>query len=110
MAGLSMGGAHTIQNGLSHPELFSHIGVFSISGGGEQYEKANDAALKKAAAALKLVYYAYGREDFVAKNSDQLKSTLKKYNIKLTVHETGGGHTWINWREYLSDFLPRLFK
>ena len=45
-----MGGAHTIQNGLTHPELFHYIGVFSISGGGEQYEKANDAALRKAAA------------------------------------------------------------
>jgi len=37
--------------------LFNYIGIFSISGGGEQYEKANDASLKKAAAALKLVYY-----------------------------------------------------
>ena len=109
MAGLSMGGAHTIQNGLTHPELFNHIGIFSISGGGEDYEKANDAALKQGAKDFKLVYYAYGREDFVAKNSDQLKNTLKKYGIKLTLHETGGGHTWINWREYLNDFLPRLF-
>ena len=109
MAGLSMGGAHTIQNGLPHPEIFNYIGVFSISGGGEQYEKTHDAALRKAASAHKLVYYAYGREDFVAKNSDQLKNTLKKYGIPLTLHETGGGHTWINWREYLNDFLPRLF-
>jgi enterochelin esterase-like enzyme len=110
MAGLSMGGAHTIQNGLPHPELFHYIGVFSISGSGEQYEKTNDAALKQAARTLKLLYYAYGREDFVARNSDQLKNTLKKYGIKLTLHETGGGHTWINWREYLNDFVPRLFK
>ncbi len=110
MAGLSMGGGHTIQNGLTHPELFNYIGVFSISGGGEQYEKANDAALKKSASDMKLVYYAYGREDFVAKNSDQLKGTLNKYGIKFTLHETGGGHTWINWREYLNDFAPRLFK
>jgi enterochelin esterase-like enzyme len=39
MAGLSMGGGHTIQNGLTHPELFHYIGIFSITGGGEQYEK-----------------------------------------------------------------------
>lgn len=110
MAGLSMGGAHTIQNGLPHPELFHYIGVFSITGGGEQYEKANDAALKRAAKSLKLTYYAYGREDPVVRNSSQLKNTLEKYNIKLTLHETGGGHTWINWREYLNDFAPRLFQ
>lgn len=110
MAGLSMGGGHTIQNGLPHPELFHYLGIFSITGGGEQYEKTNDAALKKAAVALKLFYYAYGREDFVARNSDQLKATARKYGIKVTLHETGGGHTWINWREYLNDFAPRLFK
>jgi enterochelin esterase family protein len=110
MAGLSMGGGHTIQNGLTHPELFHYIGIFSISGGGEQYEKANDAALKQAAKVMKLVYYAFGREDFVAKNADQLKATLDKYGIKFTLNETGGGHTWINWRQYLNDFVPRLFK
>jgi enterochelin esterase-like enzyme len=110
MAGLSMGGAHTIANGLTHPELFHYVGVFSISGGGEQYEKANDAALKKAPSAFKLVYYAYGSEDFVARNSAQLKGTLNKYGIKVTLHETGGGHTWINWREYLNDFSQKLFK
>jgi enterochelin esterase-like enzyme len=110
MAGLSMGGAHTIANGLTHPELFHYVGVFSISGGGEQYEKTNDAALKQAASAFKLVYYALGREDFVARNSAQLKGTLDKYGIKFTLHETGGGHTWINWREYLNDFSQKLFK
>ena len=110
MAGLSMGGGHTIQNGLPHPELFHYIGSSRLPGGGEQYEKTNDAALKQAAKALKLVYYAYGREDFVARNTAQLKGTLNKYGIKFTLHETGGGHTWINWREYLNDFAPRLFK
>ena len=110
MAGLSMGGAHTVQNGLPHPELFHYIGIFSIMGGGEQYEKANDAALRQAATDMKLVYYAYGRQDPIVRNSAQLKSTLKKYDIKLTLHETDGGHTWINWREYLNDFAPRLFR
>ena len=110
MAGLSMGGAHTIQNGLTHPELFHYIGVFSIMGGGEAYEKANDAALKQGAKVLKLVYYAYGRQDFVAARAGELKGTLNKYAIKFTLHETEGGHTWINWREYLNDFSQRLFK
>lgn len=110
MAGLSMGGAHTINTGLPHPEIFHYIGVFSIMGGGVQYEQAHDAALKKDATAMKLVYYAYGSQDPVVRNADQLKGTLSKYNIRLTLHETGGGHTWINWREYLNDFSPRLFR
>jgi enterochelin esterase family protein len=24
--------------------------------------------------------------------------------------ESPGGHTWINWRNYLSDFAPQLFR
>jgi hypothetical protein len=24
--------------------------------------------------------------------------------------ETGGGHTWMVWRRYLTDFAPRLFR
>jgi enterochelin esterase-like enzyme len=110
MAGLSMGGAHTIQNGLPHPEVFHYIGIFSITGGGEAWEKAHDAALKQAARSMKLVYYAYGSQDPVVRTPEQLKDTLNKYAIKLTLHETGGGHTWINWREYLNDFAPRLFR
>ncbi len=110
MAGLSMGGAHTIAFGLPHPDVFRYVGVFSMVGGGEQYEKANDGALKQAAKDMKLVYYAYGSEDPVVRNPGQLKGTLEKYNIKLTLHQTGGGHTWINWREYLNDFAPRLFR
>ncbi len=62
MAGLSMGGSHTIRNGLTHPELFHYVGIFSMglglgNNGAAQvadYEKANDAALKRDAKDLKL--------------------------------------------------------
>ena len=57
-----------------------------------------------------MVYCAYGREDFAVRNADQLKGTLNKYGIPLLLHETDGGHTWINWREYFNDFASRLFK
>jgi enterochelin esterase-like enzyme len=73
-------------------------------------DQSRNEGWASAAADLKLAYYAYGREDFVARNTDQLKGTLKKYGIMLTLHETSGGHTWINWREYLNDFALRLFK
>jgi enterochelin esterase family protein len=35
---------------------------------------------------------------------------LDKYGIKHEYHESAGGHTWINWRRYLNDFAPKLFK
>jgi len=117
MAGLSMGGAHTIRNGLPHPELFHYIGIFSMGlGMGNnqaqvtQYETANDAALKQSAKELKLVYYAMGKDDFLYGTVAPTRAMLDKYGIKHVYNESGGGHTWINWRRYLNDFAPRLFK
>jgi enterochelin esterase family protein len=117
MAGLSMGGAHTIQNGLTHPELFDYIGVFSMGlgmGGNQaqvtQYEAANDAALKRSASELKLVYYAMGKDDFLYGTVAPTRAMLDKYGIEHVYNESGGGHTWINWRRYLTDFAPRLFR
>ncbi|HEY1124008.1 MAG TPA: alpha/beta hydrolase-fold protein [Sphingobium sp.] len=117
MAGLSMGGAHTIRYGLTHPELFNYIGIFSMGLGMNnnasqvtQYEKANDAALKRDAKDMKLVYYAMGKDDFLHGTVAPTRGILDKYGIKHIYNESEGGHTWINWRRYLADFAPRLFK
>jgi len=117
MAGLSMGGAHTIRNGLTHPELFNYIGIFSMGLGMQpgsndvaNYEQANDAALKRDAKDLKLVYYAMGKDDFLHGTVAPTRGILDKYGIKHIYNESEGGHTWINWRRYLADFAPRLFK
>ena len=114
MAGLSMGGAHTIQNGLTHPELFHYIGIFSMGlQSAEQasaYAARNDAALRQGAKAFKLVYYAMGKDDFLYATVAPTRATLDKYGISHVYNESGGGHTWINWRRYLADFAPRLFK
>jgi enterochelin esterase-like enzyme len=117
MAGLSMGGAHTIATGLTRPDLFNWLGVFSIGlgmGGNmdqvRQYEAANDAALKRAAGDLKLLYYAMGTDDFLYGTVAPTREMLGKYGIQHHYNESGGGHTWINWRRYFADFAPRLFR
>lgn len=117
MAGLSMGGAHTLRNGLTHPETFHYIGVFSMGLGLQgnlrqvtEYEAANDAALKRGAKAFELVYYAIGKDDFLYATAAPTRGVFDKYHIKYVYHESNGGHTWINWRRYLDDFAPRLFK
>ncbi len=116
MAGLSMGGAHTIRFGLTHPELFDNIGIFSMGlgmAGPEdiaKYEQANDAALRRAAQDLDLLYYAMGTDDFLYGTVAPTRAMLDKYGIRHVYNESDGGHTWINWRRYLADFLPRLFQ
>ena len=116
MAGLSMGGSHTLRFGLTHPELFDHVGIFSMGLGLQgnnqvsAYEQANDAALKQAAQDLDLVYYAMGKDDFLYNTVAPTRAMLDKYGIEHVYNETAGGHTWINWRRYLADFAPRLFR
>jgi enterochelin esterase family protein len=116
MAGLSMGGSHTLRFGLTHPELFDHIGIFSMGLGLQgnndvaAYEAANAAALKRAAQDLDLVYYAMGKDDFLSGTVAPTRAMLTRHGIEHHYNESGGGHTWINWRRYLADFAPRLFR
>jgi enterochelin esterase family protein len=114
MAGLSMGGAHTLRYGLTHPELFGYVGVFSMglmdTTLTSWYEKKNAAALARAAKEMKLVYYAVGKDDFLYRSIAPTRAMLAKYGIKDVYNESGGGHEWRNWRRYLADMAPRLFK
>ena len=114
MAGLSMGGAHTLRYGLTHPELFGYVGVFSMGFMDTTlvawYEKNNAEALKRGAREFKLVYYAVGKDDFLYRSIAPTRAMLAKYGIKDVYVESGGGHTWTNWRRYLADLAPRLFR
>jgi enterochelin esterase-like enzyme len=114
MAGLSMGGAHTLQFGLTHPELFHYIGIFSMGlmnpDRVSAYETANAQALSQSGKSMTLVYYAIGNMDFLYASAAPTKAMMDRYGIKYVVHESDGGHTWINWRRYFADFAPRLFQ
>jgi enterochelin esterase family protein len=114
MAGLSMGGAHTLNNGLTHPELFAYVGVFSMGLMNPQlvaeYDAKNGAALDKAGKSMKLVYYAMGKADFLYASVAPTRGLFEKHGIQHTYNESEGGHTWINWRRYFNDFAPRLFR
>jgi enterochelin esterase-like enzyme len=121
MAGLSMGGAHTLNFGLPHSDLFRFVGIFSMGLGLSMpgmsnanaiadYKAANDVGLKQAAKQMKLVYLAVGRDDFLYSTSAPTRQLFQQYGIKFTYNESDGGHTWMNWRDYLADFAPRLFR
>ncbi|MGB3795478.1 MAG: alpha/beta fold hydrolase [Alteraurantiacibacter sp.] len=115
MAGLSMGGAHTIRLGLTRPGIFSEIGIFSMGLGmqpGEtaEYVSQHSAALNRAASDQGLVYYAMGKDDFLNDTVAPTRAMLNDQNIDHVFNETDGGHTWINWKRYLREFLPRLFR
>ena len=58
---------------------------------------------------IKLFSISVGDKDFALDGSKGLAALLEKHGIKHELHVSGGGHTWINWRHYLSEFAPRLF-
>lgn len=120
IAGLSMGGMHTQTITNDNPGLFNYIGVFSmgIMSFGNQTPEATAKldqerdvkidALKNSG--YKLYWIGVGKDDFVYQGVIKLRSTLDKHNFKYTYRESTGGHTWANWRIYLSEFAPQLFR
>lgn len=117
MAGLSMGGAHTLRFGLTRPDRFAYVGVFSMglmdTTQVKRYDAQHAAALRRGAAgpqAFRLVYYAMGKEDFLYGSVAPTRAVLDKYGVRHVYRESEGGHTWMNWRDYLADFAPRLFR
>ena len=68
------------------------------------------SALAQSGKSMTLVYYAIGNKDFLYASAAPTRAMMDKYGIKYVFHESGGGHTWINWRRYFADFAPRLFQ
>ncbi|HXB72517.1 MAG TPA: alpha/beta hydrolase-fold protein [Candidatus Acidoferrales bacterium] len=108
IAGLSMGGGHTLTATNAHPDVFSYVGVFSMGTAADVSDKLE--ALKKAG--VKFYYVGHGKDDPVVKvaQGQNLAAQLQKVGINSHYTESSGGHTWSNWRIYLSEFTPSLFK
>ena len=58
----------------------------------------------------KLYWIGIGKADFLYKNVTEYRAKLDGMGMKYTYRESEGGHTWTNWRVYLSEFAPLLFK
>lgn len=110
IAGLSMGGLHSLTIGLNELDTFSTIGAFSAA-------PPDSAALKKALDnanqtnnQLKLLWIACGEDDFLLKENQTFTKTLTEAGIDHTFILTQGSHSWPVWRGYLADFVPLLFQ
>ena len=53
---------------------------------------------------------ATGRDDFLVQTTRSTVDLFKAHGFAPVYQETDGGHTWINWRDYLSRFAPQLFR
>jgi len=117
LTGLSMGGLQTMNTSFEHPSLFNYIGVMSmgfadmsrfgikldVSKRDQQIED-----LKKAKPAL--YWIACGKDDFLYDSVVTMRKELDKHTFPYQYRESAGGHTWTNWRVYLSEFAGMIFK
>ena len=58
----------------------------------------------------RLYWIGIGKDDFLYKDNTAFRELLDKKRLRYTYHESGAGHEWANWRDYLIIFTPQLFK
>jgi enterochelin esterase-like enzyme len=133
IAGLSMGGNQTLHVAIPRLDRFAYVGVFSSgllaaapAGRGaapaagtpppapaldeawvQEHVAAIDAGAKKRA--LDLFWFATGSEDRLLPATKATVEMFKRRGFTPVFKESAGGHTWLNWRDYLTEFAPQLF-
>ena len=109
IAGLSMGGGHTLLATNNNPGLFGYIGVFSSGPRtvDEAYEKQL-AAVK--AGGVKFYWTGAGTTDMAREGTMKLHSLVEKQGFKTTYKEIPGAHYWFLWRDFLADFGALAFQ
>ena len=112
IAGLSMGGGQSLFAALNNLDRFAYIGAFSSATTmvGQNYDAIYPAVNPGINSRLKLLWVSVGRDDFLRAENVRFRDWLRSKNVSFEWVETPGGHTWMVWRRYLTDFLPRLFR
>ena len=116
IAGLSMGGFHSLHISRYYPNTFDYIGLFSAAIKPDNkvtskvYKDIDGTLNTQIKNGYKLYWIAIGKTDFLYKDVAEYRAKLDKMGMKYIYRESEGGHTWTNWRVYLSEFAPLLFK
>jgi enterochelin esterase family protein len=114
LSGLSMGGIQTLNIGLHHLGTFRYVAVMSsgwISEDDRQFFYKSEAAqIPKYNSQLKLFWWGWGQTDIARANGLAVIDKFKGEGVKIETLETPGGHEWANWRIYLHEVAPKLFR
>jgi enterochelin esterase family protein len=113
IAGLSMGGNQTLIIGLNHLDLFHYVGAFSPVIMNANADEDFKSLLSDPAGSnkkLKVFNIYIGKEDTLYMSNVSFHHLLEQHQVKHVFTETEGAHVWWNWRDYLVDYAPRLFR
>lgn len=120
IAGLSMGGFHTANISMYYPNTFDYIGLFSSALGVQPmgnttspvYGNQDEKLKQQMKNGYKLYWMGMGVDDMpmIYNGNKDFRKKMDDIGMKYEYLETEGGHTWNNWRVYLSIFAQKLFK
>ncbi|WP_339879515.1 alpha/beta hydrolase-fold protein [uncultured Algoriphagus sp.] len=116
IAGLSMGGYHTMHISRYYPNTFDYMGLFSAAIMPREDATSNvysdiDGTLKtQMDNGYKLYWIAIGKTDFLYDANKENRAKLDDMGMPYEYVESEGGHIWRNWRVYLTQFAPQLFQ
>ncbi|MGE4587321.1 MAG: esterase [Mangrovibacterium sp.] len=116
IAGLSMGGFHSLHISRYYPNTFDYVGLFSAAILPSQdttskvYENIDGTLKIQMKNGYKLYWIGIGKDDFLYKNVTEYRAKLDSMGMPYVYRESEGGHIWKNWRLYLSELTPMLFK
>ena len=116
IAGLSMGGFHSLHISKQYPDMFNYIGLFSAAimpnkeVSSPIYENMEGKLKVQFDKNPALYWIAIGKTDFLYKANEEYRKLLDEKGYKYTYYETDEGHIWKNWRIYLTEFVPMLFR
>lgn len=116
LAGLSMGGFHSLYISQQYPDTFGYIGLFSAAILPRQesqspvYQNLDEHLKTQHRNGYKLYWIAIGKDDFLYKGNQEFRARLDSLGFPYVYRESEGEHTWENWRLYLTEFTPLLFQ
>lgn len=116
IAGLSMGGFHSLHISKQYPDMFNYVGLFSAAimpnkeVSSPIYENMEGKLKVQFDKNPALYWIAIGKTDFLYKANEEYRKLLDEKGYKYTYYESDEGHIWRNWRIYLTEFVPMLFR
>jgi enterochelin esterase family protein len=115
IAGLSMGGFHSMQISKEYPTMFDYVGLYSAAifrgkEGVATYDNLEEKLDRQFNEGMKLYWIAIGKDDFLYDENVRYRELLDSKGYPYIYRESEGGHIWRNWRIYLGEYAQMLFK
>ena len=120
LAGLSMGGFHTVYISANNPDMFDYVCPLSAALNDHSdtqqprdsyiYKDFDSKLERQFKKAPKLYWIACGTADHLIAYNKELMAKMDAKGYPYTFVPSDGGHTWHNWRHYLTQFVPLLFR